>query len=147
VGHEAPRDAVVPKDDPSRAIDYTPFFMVYSAEAILPINLDYGAPRVMQYRELEVKEYLEVSLDQLDKARDVALLRSAKYQQTLCRYHSCRIKGRAFSVRDLVLHLIQGNKDHQKLSPPWEGPYIITEVLKPGTCKLKIAYGQVFANA
>jgi hypothetical protein len=37
--------------------------MVYGAEAILPTNLDYGAPRVMQYREQEAKEYLKDTLD------------------------------------------------------------------------------------
>jgi hypothetical protein len=39
------------KDDPYRATGYTPFFMDYGAEAVLPTNLDYGVPRVMQYRE------------------------------------------------------------------------------------------------
>ena len=34
---------------PSRATGYTPFFMVYSSEAILPTDLDYGAPRVRAY--------------------------------------------------------------------------------------------------
>jgi hypothetical protein len=28
---------------PSRAIGYTPFFMVYGAEAVLPTNIDYGS--------------------------------------------------------------------------------------------------------
>jgi hypothetical protein len=51
--------------------------MVYGAEAILPTDLGYGAPRVMQYRE-EAKEYLEDALDQLDEAHDVALFHSAK---------------------------------------------------------------------
>jgi len=68
-------------------------------------------------------------MDQLDEARDVTLLRSAKYQQALQRYHSRRVRDRAFNVEDLVLHLVQSNKDHHKLSPPWEGPYIIVEVL------------------
>jgi hypothetical protein len=80
--------------------------MVYGAEAILPTNLDHGAPRVMQYREQEAKEYLEDALDQLDEARDVALLHSAKYQQALHRYHSRRIKGRAFNIGDLVLRIV-----------------------------------------
>jgi len=31
------------------------------------------------------------------------LLRSAKYQQALRRYHQHRIKGRAFNIGDLVL--------------------------------------------
>ena len=72
---------------------------------------------------------LEDAIDQLDEARDVALLRSAKYQQVLHRYHSRRVRGRAFNVKDLVLHLVQSNKDRHKLSSPWEGPYVITEVL------------------
>ena len=36
---------------PSRATGYTPFFMVYGSEAILPTDLDYGAPRVRAYDE------------------------------------------------------------------------------------------------
>jgi hypothetical protein len=43
---------------PSRATGYMPFFMVYSAEAVLPTDLEYGAPRVMQYREQEAKSTL-----------------------------------------------------------------------------------------
>jgi hypothetical protein len=62
---------------PSRATGYMPFFMLYNVEAILPTDLDYGAPRVIAYKELEAKEYLEDAVDQLDEARDVALARSA----------------------------------------------------------------------
>jgi hypothetical protein len=54
--------------------------MVYGAKAILSTDLDYGAPRVMMYKELEAKDFLEDSLDWLDEARDVALLHSIKYQ-------------------------------------------------------------------
>ena len=68
-------------------------------------------------------------MDQLDEARDVALLRSANYQQALRWYHSRRVRGRAFNFGDLVLRLVQSNKNCHKLSPSWEGPYIIMEVL------------------
>ena len=68
-------------------------------------------------------------MDQLDEARNIALLRSAKYQQALHQYHSRGVQGRAFNVGDLVLLLIQSNKNHHKLSPPWEGSFIIAEVL------------------
>jgi transposase InsO family protein len=44
---------------PSRAMGYTPFFMVYGTEAVLPTDVDYGAPIVVAYKELEAKEYLE----------------------------------------------------------------------------------------
>ena len=68
-------------------------------------------------------------MDQLDEAHNVALLRSAKYQQALCRYHSHRIRGQAFNIGDLVLSLVQSNKNRHKLSPSWEGLYVIMKVL------------------
>ena len=59
---------------PSWAIGYMPFFMVYGSEAVLPTNLDYGAPRVRVYDEQGAEVSLEDAMDQLDEARDVALL-------------------------------------------------------------------------
>ena len=110
---------------PSQATGYTPFFMVYDSEAILLTDLDYGAPRVRAYDEQGAKASLNDAMDQLDEAHDIALLRSTKYQQALCQYHSRRVRGLAFNVGDLVLRLVQSNKNHHKLSPPWEGPYVI----------------------
>ena len=91
---------------PSWATSYTPFFMFYGSEAILSTDLDYGASRVRAYDEEGAKASLEDAMDQLDEACDIALLRSAKYQQALHRYHSRRVWGRAFNVGDLVLCLV-----------------------------------------
>ena len=74
-------------------------------------------------------------MDQLDEVRDVALLRSAKYKQALRWYHSQRVRGWAFNIGDLVLCLLQSRKDCHKLSPLWEGPYVIVEVLRPSAYK------------
>ena len=57
------------------------------------------------------------------------------------------MRDRAFSIEDLVLRLVQSNKDHHKLSPPWERPYVIVEVLRLGAYKLKNIDGEVFTNA
>ena len=57
------------------------------------------------------------------------------------------MRGRAFNVGDLVLCLIQSNKNRHKLSPPWEEPYVIMEVLRLGTYKLRTIGGEVFINA
>ena len=86
-------------------------------------------------------------MDQLEEARNVALLRLANYQQALRRYHSHRVRDQAFNVEDLVLHLVQSNKNCHKLSPSWEGPHIVMEVLQQGTYKLKTIDGEVFVNA
>ena len=68
---------------PSQATGYTPFFMVYGSEAILPTDLDYGVPRIRAYDEKGAEASHKDAMDQLDEAYDIALLRSAKYQQTL----------------------------------------------------------------
>ena len=49
------------------------FFMVYGSEAILPTNLDYGAPRVKAYDEQGAEASLDDAMDQLDEAHDVDL--------------------------------------------------------------------------
>ena len=86
-------------------------------------------------------------MDQLDEAHDITLLRSAKYQQALRWYHNRWVRDRAFNVRDLVLRLVQSNKDCHKLTPPWEGPYVVVEVLRPGAYRLKTIDNKVFNNA
>ena len=67
----------------SRAIGYTPFFMVYGAEAVLPTDLDYGQPRIRAYNKQGAEASHQDAMDQLDEARDIALLHSTKYQQAL----------------------------------------------------------------
>jgi hypothetical protein len=36
---------------PRRATEFTPFFLVHGAEAILPTDLEYGSARVQGYDE------------------------------------------------------------------------------------------------
>jgi hypothetical protein len=92
---------------PSHATGFTLFFLVYGAEAVLPTDLEYGSPRTKAYDDQSNQTSREDSLDQLDEARDVALLHSARYQQSLRRYHTRSIQSRGFQVGDLVLRLRQ----------------------------------------
>ena len=47
----------------------------------------------------------------------------------------------------MVLRLRQSNKGRHKLTPPWEGPYIVAQVLKPGTYKLANEKREILTNA
>ena len=47
---------------------------------------------------------------------------------------------------DLVLRRVQTTKGENKFSPPWEGPFIMAEVLKSGTYKLANMNGEVYTN-
>jgi transposase InsO family protein len=77
---------------PSRATGFTPFFLVYGAEAILPTDLEYGSPRVRGYDEGANQQAREDSLDQLDEACTVALMHSARYQQALRCYQARKVQ-------------------------------------------------------
>jgi hypothetical protein len=79
---------------PSRATSFTPFFLVYGAEAILPTDLEYGSPRTRAYDDRSNQTSREDSLDQLEEARDLALLHSARYQQSLRCYHARGVRSR-----------------------------------------------------
>jgi transposase InsO family protein len=48
---------------PSRATGFTAFFLVYGAEAILPIDLEYGSPRARAYDDQSNRANREDSLD------------------------------------------------------------------------------------
>jgi hypothetical protein len=53
---------------------------VYGSEAVLPTDLEYGSPRLKAYNKQNNNDARENALDQLEEARDIALLHSARYQ-------------------------------------------------------------------
>src|SRR4051812_30677583 len=130
---------------PNSSTGYTPFFMVHGAEAVLPAEVCRKAPRVVAYSEAESTDALEDAVDTLDEARDIAAARSTVYQQSLRNYHSRRLRPRSFVEGDLVLRLKQERP--KKLESPWEGPYIITEVIPSVAYRLKhVDSGVAYSN-
>src|SRR6266540_2185588 len=126
------------RTSPSQATGESPFFLTYSFEAVLPTELEFRSPRVRNFNEKKFEDSRLEDLDQLEEARDIATIQSAVYLQGLRRYHDRNVRGRAFSTGDLVLHKVQKRK--HKLSAIWEGPYIISEMTRPGAYKLKHEY-------
>jgi hypothetical protein len=62
---------------PNRSVGFTPFFLVYEAEAMLPTDIEFNAR--------------EDSVDLLEEAQELALSRTMLYQQQLRCYHSQKI--------------------------------------------------------
>ena len=65
---------------PNHATGYTPFFMVYGAEAVLPCDIIHDSPRVRMYEDKEAELDRQDNLDALEEERDVAKARFTFYQ-------------------------------------------------------------------
>ena len=131
---------------PNQSTGFTPFFLVYRAKAMLPSDLYHGAPRVRAFDQDQVVEAQQDVVDLAEEAHETAIICSAHSQQTLRRYHERKIRERTLEVGDLVLQRTQSTKDKHKLSPPWEGPYMVAEVIWPGAYRLKDDNGNVLTN-
>jgi hypothetical protein len=68
---------------PNWSTSFTLFFMVYGVEIMLPIYLQYGSPRVKAYQLDVVEEAQKDVVHLLEESRDIAITRSAGYQQAL----------------------------------------------------------------
>ena len=53
---------------------------------------------------------------------------------------------RILEVEDLILRRTQSIKEKHKLSPLWEGPYMVTEVIRSGAYRLKDDNDNVLTN-
>ena len=58
---------------------YTPFFMVYRAEAVLPSEIRHDSPRVAAYVEADNEKARQDALDLLVEERDLVAARSSIY--------------------------------------------------------------------
>lgn len=61
---------------PSRTTGFTPFFLAFSAKAVLPMELEYGSPRIEAYNDEQATMDVQLYINVLDEARDEVIVRS-----------------------------------------------------------------------
>jgi hypothetical protein len=130
----------------SYATGFSPFFLVYGSDAVLPTDVAFGAPRIQFYEEREAEQTHRIDLDSLEEQRLATVMRQARHDRQLCRYHDRNIKETSFNIGDLVLRRIQKTDGMHKLSAHWDGPFIITDVISSSTYRLQWGDGQGVPN-
>ncbi|KAK1648310.1 hypothetical protein QYE76_066115 [Lolium multiflorum] len=56
---------------PNRSTGFTPFFLVYGSEAVLPTDIIHDSPRVSAYNEEAADEARQLSVDLIEEARNL----------------------------------------------------------------------------
>ena len=107
------------------------------------IPVEVGIPSLQRetYNREENHALQCYELDMLEEKHDHAALRIASYKRRSERYFNSKVKESRFKEGDLVLPKVLPNTKEVNagvLGPNWEGPYIIAEVLRPGTYRLKL---------
>ena len=133
--------------NPNRSTSYTPFFMVYGAEAVLPHEVRHRSARVLAFDETQQDAMRGMDLMLGEERRCETALRVARYQQALWRYHCCSVRSRTLEVGELVLRRLLSREGLHKLSPMWEGPFKVVHVSRPGAARLETQDGVPIQNA
>ena len=103
---------------------------------MLPADLLWCALRLEYYSKEETEKNREIDVDLAEEVRVAALIQSARYLQSLRKYHDRNVQERSFNIEDLVLRRIQNTSGRHKLMSPWEGPFMVKEVTRPSSFRL-----------
>ena len=128
----------------------TPFALAFGTEAIAPVEVRLKSPRIELANVEHNDKALCLNLDLLDEKREQVLKRMEDYQRKTARYYNQKVKPRSYKPCDLVLKKLlpaRKNLAHGKLGPSWEGPYIVTRVIKLGNYELQTEEGKILPHA
>ena len=128
----------------------TPFTLAFDTEVVAPIEVRLKSPRIEFAAVEHNDEALRLNLDLLDEKREQVVRRTEDYQRKTTRYYDQKVKPRSYMPGDLVLKKLlpsRKNPAHGKLGPNWEGPYIISRVVRPGNYELQTEEVKILQHA
>ena len=116
------------------ATQETPFALAFGTKAVAPVEVGLKSPRIELASTKHNEEVLRLNLDLLEEKREQVLKCIEDYHRKATRYYDQRVKPRSYKSDDMVLKkLLPARKDpaHGKLGPNWEGPYIVSRIIRP----------------
>ncbi|KAL0345519.1 UNVERIFIED_CONTAM: hypothetical protein Sradi_4383200 [Sesamum radiatum] len=109
---------------------------------MIPSEIGEETWRIRSYDDSGNSESRRIDLDLLDEKREAAERRIHVYKSKMARAYDDKVRPQKFKKGDLVLRKKEGLGPIGKLDAKWDGPYVIAEVLGPGTYRLKRGDGQ-----
>ena len=132
------------------ATQETPFSIAFGTKAVAPVKVGLKSPRVEFANTEHNKEILRLNLDLLKEKRDQVLKRAEDYHRKIAKYYDRKVRPRSFKPDYLVLKkLLPARKDptHGKLGPNWEGPYVVSRIVRLGNYELQTEEGKTLPHS
>ena len=133
------------------ATQETSFPLAFGTEAVAHVEIGLKSPRIELASVEHNEEAVRLNLKLLDEKREQVLKRTEDYQRKTARYYDQKVKPRSYKPGDLVFKkkLMPAKKDptHGKLGPNWEGPYIVSRVVRPGNYELQTEEGKIIPHS
>jgi len=126
---------------PRRATRETPFVLVYGTECVIPAEMIVPSLRrsLSPENNPDNTHRLLDELDLIDERRDSALVRIQNYQNETARHYNSHVRQQRFHEGDRILRKVFQNTaepNARKLGTNWEGPYLISKVIRPRVYEL-----------
>ena len=122
------------------ATQETPFALAFGTKAVAPVKVGLKSPRVEFANTEHNEEILRLNLDLLEEKHEQVLKHAKDYHRKTTKYYDRRVRPRSFKPDDLVLKKLlpaRKNHTHGKLGPNWEGPYVVSRIVRPGNYELQ----------
>jgi hypothetical protein len=130
----------------NRATRDTLFNLVYETYVVLPLEIYLQSVRLMHFNEENQAQAMELDSNLLEERCNTTLANVWKYQKTLKRYYNKSVVQREFNIGGLVLKKDIRTREKHKFSSPWEGPFIIVNIVAPGAYVLPEVDGVMLPN-
>jgi hypothetical protein len=128
-----------------RATIFTPLWLMYEAEAMLPEEIKHESLRATLGSTACPSEAKEKDLLKSDRLKAMANLE--KYQEQTRAWRDPKVKLKQFKVGNLVLLRSSRTENTGKFEAKWIGPYVILEKTRPGAYRLSDTQGRVLEHS
>lgn len=125
-------------------IRFPPYTLAFGIDTVSPAIVIWHAARIDQYDKEANDLALLTEQKEKEELREKAIIKDLEYKRKMVRYHDDRMKEKELKERNSRVTCINQNKGN--LSPKWEEPYIIKEIMRIGVYHLAYEDGQEAAR-
>lgn len=137
------------QSEPRLGTNKTAYAVAFGSEVILLAELALPTYRVSTFDEVRNKRQHCLDLDLLEERRITTRLKAKIFKQKTKFANEKDLVSMPICIGDWVLRKIESTVrqiKENKLTPNWEGPYLIKEEVRPGTFQLIDQNGKTLPN-